>query len=377
MAEYAALPFDAEVILAGVRPWVTCESPSWDVAAVEHMLAIAAADMAAMGARIRSLPTEYGRAGCVLADFGPETHAPGILILSHLDTVHPLGSLAGAVPWRRDGDKAHGPGLFDMKSGAYLALEALRQLSTAGISPKLPVRVMMTGDEESGSVPARPRIEAQARAEKYVLVPEGAQPNGHLVTGRLPSARFRIFLHGRPSHALLQKEEGTSSILAMATLLQRIEAMTDGETALTASIIQAGQAVSSVPLTCMAEVVCVAPDDDKLDAIEKRIRAMATELPGIRPEIDRKTHRPTWWPGLKDRQLADLATKLGRGIGLDLEFDMLAGGSDGNFTGAIGVPTLDGLGPVGADAHQLSEHIFVSSIVPRGRLLAGLIAELE
>lgn len=376
MMNYADLPFDAEDILAGVRPWVTCESASWDIPAVERMLALAAADMAAMGASIRAVPTQTGRAGCVIADFGP-SDAPGILIVNHLDTVHPVGSLATTVPWRRDGDKAHGPGLFDMKSGAYLALEALRQLRAAGTAPKLPVRVMMTGDEESGSVPARPVIEAQAKAEKYVLVPEGAQPNGHLVYGRLPSRRFKIVLHGRPSHALLQRDEGTSAILAMGSLLPRIEGLSTDVIGLTTSNIEAGHAVSSVPLTCTAEVICVAPSDDELDRIEATIHQMAAELTGFRPDITRKTERPTWTTGPKDRQMAELATRLGKDIGIDLEFDMLAGGSDGNFTGALGVPTLDGLGPVGADAHQLSEHIFVSSIEPRGKLLAGLIAELS
>ncbi len=377
MPDYNALPFDAEQILARVRPWVTCESPTWDVPAVERMLALAAADTAAMGAQVRHIPTRTGRAGCVYADFSPENDAPGILIVSHLDTVHAQGSLAGALKWQRDGDKAYGPGLFDMKSGAYLALEAISQLARAGISPHLPVRMLLTGDEECGSVPARPVIEDFARRAKYVLVPEGAQPNGHLVTGRLPSGRFRIVLHGRPSHALLQTEVAISPLLAMATLLHQIHGLNDGRVKLTASRIEAGQSVSSVPLICTAEVISVAPDEADIDRIEQKITELAAALPVPKSEVARITSRPKWITNDGDRAMAALAVRLGKPLGLDLEFDTVAGGSDGNFTGAIGVPTLDQLGPVGADAHQLSEHIFVSSIEPRGKLMASLIAELS
>jgi glutamate carboxypeptidase len=157
-----ALPFDADAMLDGLRVWVECESPTWDAAAVNRMLDIASRDLVIAGAHIERIGGRMGFGDCVRATF-PHTKAdqPGILVMGHFDTVHPIGTLQ-KLPFRRDGDRAWGPAICDMKGGNYLALEAIRQLSRAHIATKLPVTVLFTSDEEVGSPSTHDLIEAEA-----------------------------------------------------------------------------------------------------------------------------------------------------------------------------------------------------------------------
>ena len=165
----ANLPFDSETMLQGLRGWVECESPTWEAAAVERMLDIAARDMAIMGATIERISGRNGFAGCVRARFPhPKLGEPGILIAGHFDTVHPVGTLA-KLPFRREGDKCYGPGIYDMKGGSYLSLEAIRQLARASFTTPLPITVLFPHDDVVGTPSARDSIEAEAARNKYVM----------------------------------------------------------------------------------------------------------------------------------------------------------------------------------------------------------------
>lgn len=369
------LPLNEREILDGVRPWVECESPSWDGAAVSRMVALAGEELRQDGASIRVIQGKDGWGDCIFADFDPFNPVPGILVLGHLDTVHPIGTIEGDLRWREEGGRCYGPGLFDMKSGNYLALEAYRKVSAAGLS-HLPVRFLFTSDEESGSAANRNLIETMARAQKYVLVPEGAQPNGNIVSGRFPTRRLRLSTYGKPSHALLQKSEGASALGAMAKIVLAIEGLNCEDYSLTVTNMNAGRAVSSVPLEAYAEVICTAKSQEMLEKASRDIQGLASQMPGCDIETAIKTARPHWVPSPADRALWERAHAVAGDVGFSLDCEMLFGGSDGNFTGATGVPTLDGLGPVGADAHQLTENILVESLVPRAKLLAGLMATL-
>ena len=162
----ANLPFDSEAMLHGLRGWVECESPTWDAAAVERMLDFAARDMAIMGASIERIAGRQGFAGCVRARFPhPKQGKPGILIAGHFDTVHPVGTLE-KLPFRREGDRCYGPGIYDMKGGSYLTLEAIRQLARASFTTPLPITVLFTPDEEVGTPSTRDIIEAEAARNK-------------------------------------------------------------------------------------------------------------------------------------------------------------------------------------------------------------------
>src|SRR5690606_38360629 len=205
------LPFNTVEMLAGLKPWVECESPTYDASAVDRMMDLASYDLAAAGAEIERIPGRMGYGGSVRARFPHKDFGkPGILISGHLDTVHPVGTLK-KLPFRVEGGKCYGPGIQDMKGGNCVSVEALRQLALAGIETPLPVSVLFTPDEEVGTPSTRELIEMEARKNKYVLVPEPARPDGGAATGRYAIARFNLKSEGRPSHAGWALKDGRSA----------------------------------------------------------------------------------------------------------------------------------------------------------------------
>jgi len=371
-----ALPFDADAMLDGLRPWIECESPTFDAAAVERMLDVAARDMVVAGARIERIAGRMGFGGCLRATFPHENAGPGILVMGHMDTVHPIGTLA-KLPFRRDGEKCYGPAIQDMKGGNYLSLEAVRQLARAGIRTKLPVTFLFTPDEEVGSPSTRDVIEAEASRHKYVLVPEPGRPDGGVVTGRYAIARFNLEATGRPSHAGSRPGEGRSAIREMARQLIAIEDMTTADCTFSVGVINGGTWVNCVTTTCTGEALSMAKRQDDLDRGVEAMLAMGASSNDVQFKVSRGVTRPVWEPDAKVLALYDHARKIARGIGFDISHQSSGGGSDGNFTGAMGIATLDGLGVQGAGAHTLEEHIEVASLVRRGKLMAGLLASLE
>lgn len=369
--------FDTEAILAGLRPWVECESPTFDAAAVNRMMALAGRELALVGARVERIPGRMGFGDCVRARFphaAPET-VPGILVLAHLDTVHPIGTLS-QLPWRRDGGTVRGPGIFDMKGGTYLAVEAMRRLRAGGIATPLPVTFLLTSDEEVGSPSTRDLIEAEAARAKFVLVPEPAKPDGGVVSGRYAIARFNLRTTGRPSHAGATLADGRSAIREMCRQVLAIEAMTTEDCTFSAGVIRGGTWVNCVATHCDLEVLSMAKRQQDLDAGVARMLALRSSTPDVVLEVTRGVTRPVWEPDGGVMALYDHARGIARTIGFDIPHQSSGGGSDGNFTGAMGIPTLDGLGVAGAGAHTLDEHIATGSLVPRARLLAGLLATL-
>ena len=370
------LPFDSETMLAGLRPWVESESPTWDAAAVNRMLDLAAREMAIMGASIELVAGRQGFGGCVRAKFPHAKQSePGILIAGHLDTVHPTGTIE-KLKWRRDGNKCYGPGIFDMKGGNYLTLEAIRQLARAAITTPLPIAVLFTPDEEVGTPSARDLVEAEARRNKYVLVPEPGRPNNGVVTGRYAIARFNLEATGRPSHAGATLSSGRSAIREMARQILLIDGMTSEDCTFSVGIVHGGQWVNCVATTCTGEALSMAKRQADLDRGVERMLALSGTSNDVTFKVTRGVTRPVWEPDAGTLALYDKARGIAASMGLDLPHGSVGGGSDANFTGAMGIPTLDGLGVRGADAHTLNEHIEVDSLAERGRLMAGLLATL-
>ncbi|MGG5818101.1 M20/M25/M40 family metallo-hydrolase [Falsiroseomonas sp. HW251] len=372
------LPFDAEAILAGLKPWVECESPTFDAAAVNRMMDLASRELALLGARIDRIPGRMGFGDCVRARFPhPAGDAvPGILVMAHLDTVHPVGTLA-KLPWRRDGGTVRGPGIFDMKGGTYLSVEAIRRILAAGIATPLPVTFLLTSDEEIGSPSTRDLIEAEASRSRYVLVPEPARPDGGVVTGRYAIARFNLRTTGRPSHAGATLGEGRSAIREMCRQVLAIEAMTTEDCTFSAGVFHGGTWVNCVPTHCDAEVLSMAKRQADLDSGVERMLALTSSTNEVLLEVKRGVTRPVWEPDGGVMALYDHARGLARSLGFDISHQSSGGGSDGNFTGAMGIPTLDGLGVGGAGAHTLDEHIAIGTLVPRAKLMAGLLSTLS
>ena len=371
------LPFEAETMLAGLKAWIECESPTFDASAVNRMMRLAAGDLESLGAKIETIPGRMNLGDCVRASLPhPSAGEPGVLILGHLDTVHPVGTLA-KLPWRRGGGRCYGPGILDMKGGNYLALEALRQLARAGIATPLPVTVLFTSDEEIGSPSTRDLIEAEAKKHRYVLVPEPGRNDGGIVTGRYAIARFNMEAIGRPSHAGASLAEGRSAIRAMARKIIDIEEMTTESCTFSVGVVNGGTWVNCVPTTCRAEVLSMAKRQADLDRGVERMLALTGSHDDVRFEVTRGVTRPVWEPDRGTMRLYEVARGIARDLGVELTHESAGGGSDGNFTGAIGIASLDGLGAIGKGYHTLEEYIDVESLVSRGCLFAGLLAELR
>ncbi|HJW77797.1 MAG TPA: M20/M25/M40 family metallo-hydrolase [Beijerinckiaceae bacterium] len=371
------LPFDADAMLAGLRPWIECESPTYDAAAVNRMMDLAARDLALMGARIERIPGRMGFGDCVRARFPhPKEDEPGVLVMGHMDTVHPVGTLA-ALPFRRDGERCYGPAICDMKGGNYVALEAIRQLARAGIETPLPVTVLFTPDEEVGTPSTRDVVEAEAARHRFVLVPEPATAEAGVVTGRYAIARFNLETLGRPSHAGARLAEGRSAIRAMARKIIEIETMTSDDCTFSVGVVHGGQWVNCVATTCRAEALSMAKRQADLDRGVERMLALTGTADDVAFTVTRGVTRPVWEPDAASLALYETARGIAKALGFDIPHKSAGGGSDGNFTGARGIPTLDGLGVQGTGYHTLDEHILVDSLVQRGRLMAGLLATLS
>ncbi len=370
-----ALPFDSETMLAGLRTWVACESPTFDAGAVNRMMDIASRDLILAGARIERIAGRMSFGDCVRASFPHATpDVPGILVMGHLDTVHPIGT---DLPYRRDGNKAWGPGILDMKGGNYLSLEAIRQVRRAGLRTKLPITVLFTSDEEVGSPSTRDLIEAEASRHKYVLVPEPARPDGGVVTGRYAIARFNLEAIGRPSHAGASPGAGRSAIREMARKLIEIEDMTSESCTFSVGVIHGGQWVNCVTTTCTGEALSMAKRQEDLDRGVEAMLALRASSNEVQFRVTHGVTRPVWEPDAKGMALYGIARDIAGSLGYAINPQSSGGGSDGNFTGAMGIPTLDGLGVAGAGAHTLDEHIQIDSLAYRGKLMAGLLLALD
>ncbi|MFT6446611.1 MAG: glutamate carboxypeptidase [Sulfitobacter pontiacus] len=377
MTNPLTLPFDADEMLAGLKPWIETESPTFDPAAVNRMMNLVQHDLAALGARVERIPGRMGFGDSVRATMPhPKAGQGGILLLGHMDTVHPIGTLQ-KLPFKREGAICYGPGLMDMKGGNYVFLDALRKLLAAGVDTPLPVTVLFTPDEEVGTPSTRALIEAEAKRHKFILVPEPACPDGGAVIGRYAIARFNLQARGKPSHAGWALGEGRSAIAAMAKSVAVIEGLTTADCTFSLGVIHAGQWVNCVSSFCDAEVLSMAKTQELLDAGVAKMLALNDDSGEVVMEVRRGVTRPVWEP---DQPGTMAMLKLAQGISREIGFEMTGtsagGGSDGNFTGFLGLPTLDSIGVRGKGLHTLTEHIEVDSLVERAKLAAALYCRL-
>jgi glutamate carboxypeptidase len=375
----AQYPVDLSAMLEGIRRWVVTESPTLDRAAVNCMVDLVQFDVAGLDVAIERIPGQNGLADNLVIRNTAAGEGPGILLLSHIDTVHPMGTVNAGLPFRRDGDRLYGPGLYDMKGGAYLALEAFRQVTKAGTA-KMPVTYVFTPDEEIGSPTSRNLIEAEARRARYVLVTEPARDGGKCVTSRKGVGRFEVTTLGVPAHSGSRHQDGRSAIKEMARQVLAIEALTDYARGVTTTVgvISGGTAPNVIPQHCHISVDLRVRDDAAGNEFEARILGLEPFDPGVKVKVTGGMNRPPFEKSAAIDVLFRHAQTLARGIGFELkDTEMTGGGSDGNFTAALGVPTLDGLGIDGDGAHTEWEHGLISSIEPRTRLMRGLLETLQ
>lgn len=371
------LPFDADEMLAGLKPWIETESPTFDAAAVNRMMDVVQHDLAALGARVERIPGRMRLGDSVRATMPhPKAGEGGILLLGHLDTVHPVGTLT-QLPFKREGSICYGPGLMDMKGGNYVFLDALRKLLAAGVETPLPVTVLFTPDEEIGTPSTRELIETEAKRHKYILVPEPARPDGGAVIGRYAIARFNLQTRGKPSHAGWALAEGRSAIAEMAKSVAVIEGMTTDDCTFSLGVFHAGQWVNCVSSFCDAEVLSMAKTQELLDEGVARMMALNSDTGDVIMEVKRGVTRPVWEPNQPGTMaMLKLAQEIAGEIGFEMSGASAGGGSDGNFTGFLGLPTLDSIGVRGKGLHTLTEHIEIDSLVERAKLAAALYCRL-
>jgi glutamate carboxypeptidase len=374
-----ASTFSAEALLAELLEWVRIESPTYDAATVNRMEDFIAPKIAALGFAVERIGGRDGLGDILRCRRPGRSDGPGILMIAHADTVHPVGTLAGKLPIRREGDKCYGPAIYDMKGGTVIALAALKAAIAAGkLAP--PMSIVINPDEEIGSPTSREVIEAEARRHKYVLIPEPAKGTaGDVTTGRHAFQRFFLTTHGRPAHSGWTNKDGRSAVRVMAQLVEELERRSDFDKGPTyaVSVIHGGQWVNCVPMTCTAQALCVARDMATFAEIGKVMDGLVGVRADVRIEVVRGPVRPLWTAHAGTMALYERARRIAGEIGFELGHGQHGGGSDGNFTGAMGVATLDGLGVKGGGAHTHEEHILVSSLVPRATLLVRLFAELE
>ena len=370
-------PFASATILDGIRRWVEIETPTEAPEQVNRL-----ATMVADGYRDLPVTLERvaGRDGCgdhLLARSSWGQDAPGILVLSHLDTVHPMGFIE-RLPFKVEGDSAFGPGIYDMKGGAYLAYHAFRQLCANAVRPPLGVTHLYSSDEEIGSPTSRALIEAEGRKAKYVLVTEPARDGGKIVTGRKGVARFEIFVRGVPAHAGSRPEDGRSAIRELANLIQTLEALTDIKRGVTVNVgvVRGGTRPNVIAEEAYAEVDLRVRSVADADEFVAKILNLKSRTEGVSVRVVGELNRPPYEKGNAGAALFEHAKTLATEIGFDLVDTFTGGGSDGNFT-APHTATLDGLGVDGQGAHTHYEQMYISSIEPRARLLHRLYQTLR
>ena len=371
---------DSDAILGNIRNIVEIESPSRHAAGVNRVLETIARSFEGTGAASERELTAESLGDILLVRCDPTRNEPGILVLSHMDTVHPVGTLASKLTYRREGDRVYGPGIYDMKGGLMLAVEASRRIAQARRRTKLPITFLFTPDEELSSPVSRRVIEREARGQRYVLVTEPARDGGKVVTERKGIGVFVIRTRGRPAHAGGDPDKGRNAIVAIAEIVLAINGLNDPKRGITTNVglIAGGTARNTVAEECMIEVDLRFCDPANASEMEAKLKALKSSRPDIETIVTGKITRPPFVRGRGVNLVFDKAATIAKEIGLNLKrAPRVGGGSDGNFTVAMGIPTLDGLGVDGDGAHTNHEYMLFSSIEPRTRLLQGLMEQLE
>jgi len=365
------------LILGDLEELVNFESPTGDRLWLERLKGFLIDRLRMLSASVRT-ELKGPENGHILAQFqGPEARCPA-LVLGHYDTVWPVGTLA-RMPYRVENGRAFGPGILDMKAGLAMFLRVMELIENVGLDLPRPVWAILTADEESGSLTSRSLIEEVARECAYVLVLEPALADGGLKTSRKGVGRFRLEVEGKAAHAGAAPGDGRSAVVELARQILGLEELADGPagTTITVGVIQGGTAANVVPARAWAEIDARVASKAEETRIHAALHALRPVTPDVRITLSGSFTRPPMerTPGVAD--LFEQARRIGRELGFELTEGSTGGGSDGNFTAAMGLPTLDGLGARGGGAHADLEHIVIDSLHERAALLAALLLDLQ
>jgi glutamate carboxypeptidase len=366
---------NSEGLLAELSAWVKLETPTTDAAAVNRLMDVAEAELTRAGAAITRIPGRDGFGDNLIARTAGE--GKPVLVAGHLDTVWSHGTL-DAMPFVVNGNKAHGPGIYDMKAGSFLAFHAVRSILLQGIVTPRPIVLLLTPDEEVGSPTSRWLIEQEAAQAAMVLIPEPAGGGGACVTARKGVGRFVMRIEGRGTHAGSAFEDGASAIVELSHQIIGLHRMVD---------IERGITLNAAPVWGGSRPNVIAPDagceidlrvNSAADGVlmEERLLGLTPKTPGCRVFVEGGMNRPPYTENAGISALYAHAQGVAQQVGLALPKQHRGGGSDGNFAAALGVPTLDGLGCPGSGAHASHEHILWDHLAQRAALMAGLLETL-
>jgi glutamate carboxypeptidase len=353
---------------------VRLESPTTDPAAVDRCGERLAEHLRRMEGTVERIAAPTSGAH-LRATFGSGPPARQVMLLGHFDTVWPVGQIE-RMPLREADGRLYGPGVFDMKAGIVIGMLAVRALAAAGRLADVRVVMLWTADEERGSRSSRVLVEEEARRSSVVFVLEPALPGGAVKTGRKGCGEFELRVRGIPAHAGIDPTRGASAIDELAAQIRAVGALRDHAHGVTLNVgtIEGGDRPNVVAEHARAVVDARAATMEDARRLERSMQALRPELDGTRLEVSGGFSRPPFERTPEVARLYEVARTVAAEMGRELGEGTTGGGSDGNFTGALGVPTLDGLGAAGDGAHALDEHVVIADLTWRAALLAGLIA---
>ncbi len=362
-------------VLERMRSYVEMESPSRSEGHIRALGGVILADLKRAGADVQ-LVDAPGYGAHIVATFGKDAR-DHIAILSHMDTVHPVGTLA-TQPFRVTDDRVEGPGTYDMKAGIAIAVEALLLMQRRGTKAKRPIRFVITCDEEIGSHSGLPLIEQHAQGANAVLVTEPCVPGGLAKTNRKGVLTYQMTIAGRAAHAGTHPQNGISAIAELAHQIHNILALADFSqgTTLNVGVISGGTASNVVAAHAFAEIDVRVTNAAETERVHKALLTLRSHQPGAQVTIMQTEKRP---PLERSPHVLALYERV-RAIARELDFDMAegssGGGSDGSFTAALGIPTLDGMGPDGGGAHAVDEHVLLADLPLRLALFTRVLESL-
>jgi len=366
----------SEGLLTELAAWVALETPTTDAGSVNRLMDVAEAELTQAGARLTRIPGRDGYGDNLIA------RTPGegkpVVVAGHLDTVWSLGTL-DTMPYQVNGEKAHGPGIYDMKAGSFLAFHAVRSILRQRVKTRRPIVLLLTPDEEVGSPTSREWIEREASDAACVLIPEPAGQGGACVTARKGVGRFMMRVEGRGAHSGGNFQDGASAVVELARQIVRLHSLVDLDRGITlnAAPIWGGSRPNVISPDAGCEIDLRVNSVADGETMEQVLLETTALTPGCRVVVEGGMNRPPFAENPGIISLYDKARGVAQTVGIALPRQHRGGGSDGNFTAAMGVPTLDGLGCPGAGAHASHEHILWPHLAPRAALMAGLLEVLE
>lgn len=371
--------FDATTYLQDLEQLVNIDSGSENQPGIARVAEILSKKYTDMGWTVHKHQFDPAAGPCLEISNKPGASSYDVLLIGHMDTVFPAGT-AIERPFSVKGTRAFGPGISDMKSGVLLSYYVLRAMHQAGAFEKASICVALNCDEEIESIYSRPWLEELAKRSRYALIMEPARPSGALVYKRKGIGQYAVEITGVAAHAGVDPEKGCSAVQEMAHLILALHALTDysAGTNVNVGIINGGTAPNVVAASAKATVDLRFEDMAEARKVDSAIQSLAAnpKTPGVTIKVSGGVTSPPMNPSAQTLELCQAIEQIGDKLGIAINWTATGGGSDGNFTAALGVPTIDGLGPVGGGYHGVDEYLEIQSLKPRFNLLREIIGYL-